>query len=811
MYGSSGFEGGENQRLRNENNRLNRYVIQLESQTGVDKIKADAAKQVDSARKETVRFHDFWQSAKIKLVQTERRVKDLLAENKTLKETRNRLESLVEKLKKDNAKKDKKIDKLNDDVRILEGKRQKQESEIAEQSKKIMDLQQQVQKYEDKKNVDGVGNGVPTGRMGIGQKKVIPATSRGKGYKHRGGVEGHPGHYLKPLKDEQVEKVVTHLCTQMTCKNCHVQLEDKGYEDHDIVDAIVITVGIRHRFMIKICPCCGKIYKEEVPEKIKYPCNYGPSMKAQLVWNMIVGNVSMNKDVRYISGVTDGVIAPSEGYMAKLVKQAAEALRPFRNDLRIVLLDRPLLFWDDTVIMISTHSSCLRFYGDENIAFYIAHRHKDAQSLDEDGILQFLSEETHVMHDHNIINYNEKYKFTNIECVVHLKRDDTKYIIVAHHDAAQRFSDLISNTIDERKKLVAEGIYCFTEEQKAKISREIDEIVNDWEKEAENDANCYYHDTEMALIRRIRKYKKEYFAWVEDFTLPTSNSLSERALRIAKSKTKISGQFYSETTADYYALILSYVETCHRCGKNEIDALTRLFEGNPYSIHELFPEEYLTNYGKLKKMIREATGVQISIPEEPEGNSENTVDNNSGAVVCNPTEVLSREEVLKKVLEGYVTKNLIEIGVPGDIQGEECTNTAGQDIVSAENEDPQDVNRQFAGKSITIDVAEQPYENENDGKTVSLEPQEEVCSNIVETNTDSIGLLDSIDQSDEENVSVGVADQLYENENHGKTESLEPQGEDCPVIVKMDPDGIGLAMKEGVNVPKPILHTVDGL
>ena len=55
-----------------------------------------------------------------------------------------------------------------------------------------------------------------------------------------------------------------------------------------------------------------------------------------------------------------------------------------------------------------------------------------------------------------------------------------------------------------------------------------------------------------------------------------------------KSKTKISGQFYSEETAGYYAKIRSYAETCRRNGINEIDALKRLTEGNPYTLQEIF-------------------------------------------------------------------------------------------------------------------------------------------------------------------------------------------------------------------------------
>ena len=52
--------------------------------------------------------------------------------------------------------------------------------------------------------------------------------------------------------------------------------------------------------------------------------------------------------------------------------------------------------------------------------------------------------------------------------------------------------------------------------------------------------------------------------WLEDFSLPTTNNLSERGLRGIKSHMKISGQFESEKAADNHALIRSYIETCRR-------------------------------------------------------------------------------------------------------------------------------------------------------------------------------------------------------------------------------------------------------
>jgi len=51
---------------------------------------------------------------------------------------------------------------------------------------------------------------------------------------------------------------------------------------------------------------------------------------------------------------------------------------------------------------------------------------------------------------------------------------------------------------------------------------------------------------------------------------------------------KISGQFDSEKTAMYYAVVKTYVETCRKNNINEMDALSRLCGGNPYTIEEIF-------------------------------------------------------------------------------------------------------------------------------------------------------------------------------------------------------------------------------
>ena len=107
------------------------------------------------------------------------------------------------------------------------------------------------------------------------------------------------------------------------------------------------------------------------------------------------------------------------------------------------------------------------------------------------------------------------------------------------------------------------------------------------------DANSYYSDDEKSLLVRLEKYQDNYTEWVRDFSVPTTNNLSERSLRFVKCKDKISGQFQSIEFAKYFANIRTYIETCSRHGVNELQALLRLTQNNPYSLQELY------SYGNL--------------------------------------------------------------------------------------------------------------------------------------------------------------------------------------------------------------------
>jgi len=437
---------------------------------------------------------------------------------------------------------------------------------------------------------DGTNTGIPTSQTPIGKRKAIP-NSRVITGKKKGGQPGHKRHVLEAPSDDEIDVVSAHeLCEGDYCPKCSGQdywftgEREAKYE----IDIQINVVKTRHEYYIYECHGCGEHLRTGIAPNLRAQCQYGPMTQAAALSLMNTVNSPINKARTFLSGLTGGQIEPSEGYIAKLQLRAATALGAFMEDLRLALITRTLVYWDETVIMINKSRGCLRFYGDETIAYYTAHLHKNMESLDEDNVLILLTPDTSVMHDHNKVNYNEKFSYRNLECNQHLQRDLQKSADDTRHPELLGLKELISKTIHDRKCLIATGAKAFGETYTACFEGRLNDILNRASKTNAEDFSPYFGQFEKNLIKRIRAYHDNYFAWVYDFSLPTTDNLSERALRCIKSRMKISGQFESVITAGHFAKIKSYIETCRRNGFNEIHALARLCEGDPYTVYEIF-------------------------------------------------------------------------------------------------------------------------------------------------------------------------------------------------------------------------------
>lgn len=461
---------------------------------------------------------------------------------------------------------------------------------ILEKDAVIKELENRVAHLEALLNHNGSNTGTPTSQTPVNRNKRIP-NSRRTSEKSKGGQIGHKKASLQLTNESDITDIVEHpleedeCCPKCELVDCIPTGESEVKYEYDVR---IKVAKIRHEFFYYKCNNCGTVFRSQIPPHLKEEVQYGSELQALALSLTNTVNASMNKVSMFLNGITGGKLAPCEGYIAKLQARAAKRLCPFREELKRFLITRKIVYWDDTVIMILAKRACFRFYGDETIAYYTAHAHKNMEGLDDDNVLNLLTADTWTMHDHNTVNYNPKYSFENIECNQHLQRDCQKNSDDTCHNWSTNLKEHISQTIKDRKEAISRGEISFDKVYVDKFYQKVDEYLAEGWKENEADPDKYGTSFERTLLNRITKYRRNYFLWVEDFSLPTTNNLSERGLRGIKSHMKISGQFESETAADNYALIKTYIETCRRNKINEIEALNRLCAGNPYSVAEIF-------------------------------------------------------------------------------------------------------------------------------------------------------------------------------------------------------------------------------
>lgn len=445
----------------------------------------------------------------------------------------------------------------------------------------IIELKKQIEQLRSIINNDSTNSGIPTAMTPIGKDKHVP-NSRTKSDKNKGGQKGHPKSKLSAFDEEEITDTVDHKI--MECPKCGSRMD----ETEDIVfkdeyEFKVVIKKTRHRFIESKCSKCGNTTRMDIPKNLKEENQYGSGVQALALTLMNEGYVSMSRTKEIIAGLTKDEINLSVGYIAKLQKKLSDCLKEFNKELKRTVIQLPILHWDDTVIAVDKKRACLRFYGNEKLAYYKAHERKDKAGLDEDQILQNLDPKTYVVHDHNKVNYNDDYEFQNVECCVHLLRDLKKVVDNLGHEWPKEMIELLLKANHERNQ----GFEIDAEY----ISICYDQYVCEGALENTEDENKYYADTELTLLKRLREYKENYLMWTANMEIPFSNNVSERGLRSSKTKMKVSGQFCNIANAEYFAGIKSYIETGHRHGMNSMYLITRALDGKTVTIAEMKKHE----------------------------------------------------------------------------------------------------------------------------------------------------------------------------------------------------------------------------
>jgi len=558
---------------------------------------------------------------------------DLIKQNFELRKENSELKKeniyLKEKVKSTGNKlafannKIKKLEKQFEDYQNEEEKRikiivEKAVNKITEKLNKeheieINNLNAKINRLEKRLNTNSINSSIPTSKDRIGKHKI--QNNREKTNNKIGSQDGHEIHKLEYFREEEITNTVEHTLDE--CPVCGGKLKEINVVRSDVIDVEIKVTKTRNNIHNYKCEHCKKNISanNDLPRGV----TYGNNIKTIGLSMMNESNTPLNKITTFISGITNNEVNLTEGYLVKLQKQASSNLDNFKCDLKEKIISLEKVFWDDTTVKIgigkpvegyddkdkeylekiknddekkekNIRNGIIRFYGDDRFALLIGHRTKKAEDIDKDGILDNLSSDCVVMHDHVLLNYNDKYNFKNAECNEHIRR----YLRgnmdrFPSHTWSGQMRDFLIEIKKEKEELIKKGINSFTKERLNEIYSKYDEIITLGYQENKTVNIIYILDKndELNLIERLDKFKENHLMFACDFSVDFTNNTSEKGLRQVKRKIAVSFMFKNANRMKDYANIISYLETCFRNNISRFNAIKRLVSNNPYTIKEI--------------------------------------------------------------------------------------------------------------------------------------------------------------------------------------------------------------------------------
>lgn len=402
------------------------------------------------------------------------------------------------------------------------------------------------------------------------QKAGKPANTyngREKTGRRAGGQKGHRGTALTKADVEE----------KLRSGKCRHQIREIGGPS----GGLYVT---KYEIDLDVSPLVTeiRIYADEkgrfhIPDGYRSDVTYGPNIKAMAVTLYSEGVMSNDRIASFLNAASGNVLGLSEGSVYHFCRAFSKKAQESVAHLEEEISNQRVVMTDATVMTMNGEMCYIRNFSIEKAVVYRAMKDKTLEGMKK---LRFLAKFAGILvHDHETSLYH--FGTGHGECNVHIIR----YLKKNSEDSGNGWSgemiSLLCGMNRARKQSIGEGRGAFPEEVILGYEEKYRGLIARGREENRKTRHKYARDNEKALLNRMEKYMENHLLFLHDFDVPFDDNMSERDLRKAKNRQKMSGGFRKESGHEMYCDILTIIETLKRRDMALLENIKKLFMGTP--------------------------------------------------------------------------------------------------------------------------------------------------------------------------------------------------------------------------------------
>jgi transposase len=378
---------------------------------------------------------------------------------------------------------------------------------------------------------------------------------RKKSGKISGGQPGHRGSTLKMSKDpDEIQKYIPKYCNhcgeEFNGESIFKLLERK----QEIVIPPIKPKIIEHQSYSCTCGKCGKQTVSELPIRLRANIQYGQNIQSLVTYLSIYQYLPSNRIKGFLKDVLN--LSISEGTIFNIIKTMSEKARPAYEIIKEKVAWSKVVGGDETGIKINGNKAWLWVFQNSFYTFIKAAYSRGYQSIAEtfsDGfpLSVYVSD--------SLAAQLKTKTLAKQLCLAHLMRELKNFEQTFKSEWATRLKQVFKEAIEYKRQMTKDD-YGGENQRVKEFERRLSELLEiDYSNK---------HRKLRAFIKRLNKNRDSLLTFLYHLEVPPDNNGSERAIRNAKVKMKISNQFKTIDFANHYAVIRSVIDTSLKNSQN---------------------------------------------------------------------------------------------------------------------------------------------------------------------------------------------------------------------------------------------------